>query len=181
MLKTFLKIVVDLEEKRWYNSCVSNSCFCNGFLTSERRFFSLKSMNVISRCQSIFRTKKMGEELLACHHSFVLSICRLPGRSQDEIAKDLCLNKSTVTRSLAQLEAAGFVERIPNSSDKRQTLVYPTEKMLSVLPRVREVTVTWNKLISEGIPEEELAVFNSVIAKMEKNARKAIDETEGIF
>lgn len=53
--------------------------------------------------------------------------------------------------------------------------------MLSVLPTVREITVNWNRLIFEGIPEEELAVFNSVIEKMEKNARKAIDETEGAF
>lgn len=141
----------------------------------------MKSLNIISRCQSIFRSKKMGEELLACHHPFVLTVCRFPGRSQDEIAKDLCLNKSTVTRALAQLESLGYVTRNPNPSDKRQTLVFPTEKMLSVLPKVREITAEWNRLIFEGIPEEELAVFRSVTEKIEFNARKAIEETEGTF
>ena len=62
--------------------------------------------------------------------------------------------------------------------DKRQVLVEPTEKMLAVLPKVRSVTMEWNRLIFEGIPEEELKIFNTVIKKIEENARKAIEEKE---
>ena len=140
--------------------------------------FFMKSMNIISRCQNTFRSKNTEPDLCAAHHSLVLAICRNPGSSQDELAKDICLNKSTVARALTQLENLGYVIRTVNPSDKRQTLVEPTEKMLSVLPKVRSVTAEWNRLIFEGIPEEELAVFNSVIKKMEENARKAIEETE---
>lgn len=141
----------------------------------------MKSLNVISRCQSIYRAKKLEADIGHCHPSLILAICRAPGRSQDELAKDICLNKSNVTRALAQLENLGYVERTANPSDKRQTLVEPTEKLLSVLPKVRKVTAEWNNIISSGISEEEMAVFHSVITRMENNARKTIEETEGSF
>lgn len=139
----------------------------------------MKSMNVISRCQAAFRSKKLDEDIGACHHSLILAICRAPGRSQEELAKDICLNKSTVTRALAQLENLGYVARTPNPADKRQTLVEPTEKLLFVLPKVKAVTAEWNSRIADGISKEDMAVFNSVIAKMEQNARKIVSETEG--
>lgn len=139
----------------------------------------MKSMNIISRCQAAFRSRKLDADIGPCHHSLILAICRAPGRSQDELAKDICLNKSTVTRALAQLENLGYVERKPNPADKRQTLVEPTEKMLLILPKVKAVTAEWNSLIAEGISEEDMAVFRSVITKMEANARKITGETEG--
>lgn len=138
----------------------------------------MKSMNIISRCQAIYRAQRLDGDLCACHHSLVLAICRAPGRSQDELAKDICLNKSTVTRALAQLEKSGYVIRTSDSSDKRRTLVEPTQKMLDILPKVRDITNDWNNAISAGIPEDELALFQSVLKRMEQNARNIIQRSE---
>ena len=138
----------------------------------------MKSMNIISRCQTAYRAKMLEGDLCACHHSLVLAICRQPGSSQDELAKDICLNKSTVTRALSQLEERSYVTRTPDPADKRRTLVEPTKKMLAVLPQVRQITADWNRIISADIPEDELAVFQSVLKKMEQNARSAIEKTE---
>ncbi len=134
----------------------------------------MKSMNIISRAQSQYRTKKLSD-LPGCHHTLVLAICREPGRSQDELARDICLNKSTVARSLDRLEEQGYVIRHSSKSDKRRTLVEPTEKMLSLLPEVRRVTEEWNSLISEDIPKEELEVFRSVLERMERSAKSAVE------
>ena len=141
----------------------------------------MKSLNVISRCQSIYRTKMLESDIGAYQYSLVLAICRAPGRSQDELAKDICLNKSTVTRALTQLENQGYVIRKANPLDKRQTLVEPTDKLISVLPKIREVTLKWNEMVSEGISEEEMEVFYSVILRMENNARKIIEEKEDVI
>ena len=132
----------------------------------------MRSMNVISRCQSLYRAEKMGDALCGGHHSFVLAICRCPGRSQEELSKVLCLNKSTVARAITQLEEAGLVKREANPADKRELLVCPTEKMQAILPRVRQVTAEWNELISRGITEEEMAIFESVLCRMEQSARE---------
>lgn len=139
----------------------------------------MKKMNIISRCQAMYRNERAAsEELSACHSAFVLTVCRAPGLSQEELAREICLNKSTVTRTLSYLEEHGFVERRSDAQDKRVLLVYPTEKMLSVLPRVREVTREWNALISRGIDEEEMRVFFSVLERMERSAKAAVSAGE---
>ena len=133
----------------------------------------MKLLNNISRSQAVFRSERIAaEDLQAGHYAFVLAICRAPGRSQEELARELCLNKSTVARSLGALEEAGYVKRVPLASDKRQVSVLPTERMLALLPRVREVSDEWMALLSEGIDEGELAVFYSVLERMQERARK---------
>ena len=43
----------------------------------------MRQINIISRCAGLYRTDKLrGAELGACHHSYVLAICRTPGISQ---------------------------------------------------------------------------------------------------
>ena len=138
----------------------------------------MKSLNIISRCQYAFRAKHSENGINAIHNSLVLAICREPGRSQDELAKDICIDKSGVARALASLEEKGFVERKTDPENKRKTLVFPTEKLLETIPSVRALAVKWNELVSEGISEEEFAIFQSVLFRIEKNARKIIEETE---
>ena len=59
----------------------------------------MKQMNAISRAQSVFRGEALNNgELGGCHHSFVLAICYNPGMSQEQLARHICLNKSTVAR-----------------------------------------------------------------------------------
>lgn len=140
----------------------------------------MKNMNVISRCQSAYRTEAVGGDLCGCHHSFVLAICHKPGMTQEEISRELCLNKSTVTRAINQLEERGYVKRESKPEDKRSLLVFPTEKMENILPRVRKATSEWNELISCGIPENELDVFVSVLNKMAESARKITQKGEDV-
>ena len=80
----------------------------------------MRQINVISRCEGLYRTDKLrGAELGACHHSYVLAVCRTPGISQEELARSICINKSNVTRHLAYLEEHGYVERRQSESDRR--------------------------------------------------------------
>ncbi len=140
----------------------------------------MKMLNNISRSQLVFRRERLGEgEICAPHHTYVFAICRQAGRSQEELARELCINKSNVARTLTYLEEKGYVRREPNHEDKRSLLVYPTEKMQELLPRVREIADEWNTLISTDIPEQELEVFYSVLARMEQKAKSLAAPQEG--
>ena len=139
----------------------------------------MKPVNTISRCQEIFRLHKIeAEELRPGHYPFILTICRQPGLSQDAIAREIFVDKSTVARVLAHLEKAGYVTRIACEKDKRRSLVYPTEKMLGILPEVKQVSTEWRSLLSEGIPEAELTIFHSVLERMEMRAREIVERQE---
>lgn len=139
----------------------------------------MKMLNNISRSQAIYRHNRVSsEDLQTGHYAFALAICRKPGRSQEELAGELCINKSTVTRNLNYLEENGYISRKSMPSDKRQFSIYPTEKMLSVLPEIKQASVEWMTLLSEGIAQDELDIFNSVLERMQTRAREIIEKQE---
>lgn len=139
----------------------------------------MKMLNNISRSQAVYRHNNISiPDLNGGPYSFMLAICHTPGRSQEELAQELCLNKSTVARALTRLEEKGYITRAPLPSDKRRFSVHPTEKMLEVLPQIRQVSAEWTALLSEGIDQEELKIFNSVLERMQARAREIIEEQE---
>ncbi len=139
----------------------------------------MKMLNNISRSQAIYRHNKISaEDLQSSHYAFVLAVCRKPGRSQEELAQELCVNKSTVARNLNYLEEKGYITRQSLPNDKRQFSVFPTEKMFTVLPEIKAVSAEWMALLSEGITNDELEIFNSVLKRMQEKAREIIKKQE---
>ena len=139
----------------------------------------MKHMNAISRAQSTFRAEALNNgELGGTHHSFVLAICHDPGMSQEQLARHICLNKSTVARTLTYLEEKGYVLRRSSEADKRITLVYPTEKMQGVLPRVKAVTAEWHAILTEGEDPAEIEAFAAMLMRMETRAKAFLEEVE---
>ena len=139
----------------------------------------MKMLNNISRSQAVYRSNKISvSSLQSGHYAFILSICREPARSQEDLAKELCVNKSTVARNLNYLEEKGFVFREPLKNDKRQFSVFPTEKAKNILPEIKKASADWMTLLSENISEEDLSVFTSVLIQMEAKARKIIESQE---
>lgn len=139
----------------------------------------MRSINIISRCGTMYRADKLqGSELTACHHVYVLAICHHPGISQEQLARHICLNKSNVTRALAFLEEHGFVQRKQSETDKRVTLVYPTQKMLDIHPQVKAVTADWNAYLSADLTNEERELFQKTLEKISARAQTYIDSAD---
>ena len=127
----------------------------------------------------MYRKKTISaENLCSNHYTFVLAVCYNPGRSQDELARALCLDKSTVARTLAHLEKYGYITRLPNEKDRRQYLVHPTAKLLELYPKVQLANREWNTRLTENVSPEELEAFHRVLSMMERNAKKITDELE---
>ena len=139
----------------------------------------MKMLNNISRSQAIYRRRRVAaEDLQSGHYAFVLTICHQPGRSQEELARELCINKSTVARNLNYLEEHGYIKRDALPLDRRQFSVRPSEKMLAILPEVAAASEEWMAQLSEGISDEELSVFNSVLERMQARAREISEGQE---
>ena len=127
----------------------------------------MKCINIISRCGAIFRSDRLaGTDLGENHHSYILTLCRNPGISQDTLSKMLFINKSNVTRTLAGLEAAGYVRREQSEKDRRVILVRPTEKAYAALPGIREMLRDWNEYIAADLTDEEKDSIRDILPKM---------------
>lgn len=131
----------------------------------------MRYINIVSRCAAIWRSDKLeGTELGDQHYSYILTVCRQPGISQDAIARRLFINKSNVTRGLSYLESHGFVTREHSTEDRRIILVHPTEKAYEILPRVREIIRGWNAYITEGFSEEEMEMYMEMTERLAARA-----------
>ncbi len=147
----------------------------------EVMIFIMKKINTISRCAVLYRNDKLKDKTLSpLYHSYVFIISKNPGISQDELANELCINKSNVTRGLNNLEELGFVKRKPDQNDKRILRVYPTAKMLDTFPEIKEVLREWNSYLTDDIDENEIKIFQSVLQRITERAKDYISNREEI-
>lgn len=131
----------------------------------------------IARCATQYRSEQMAPlGLKACHASYLSAICRCPGITQDQLARRIHINKSNVARQLAVLEEDGFVERKPSPEDKRATLVYPTQKVLDVMPEIHRIFHDWEALVAQDLTEEERALAVKMLAKVETRAAEWMED-----
>lgn len=136
----------------------------------------MKNINLVSRSAEVFREERLKDcGIRGCQSKYVLVIAQNPGVSQEDISRMLFVNKSNVARQIGFLETAGFVKKVGNDKDRRAVHLYPTEKLLGALPRVKEVLAEWRALVTEGFTEEEKVELARLSEKMVENARKFME------
>ena len=140
-----------------------------------------RKLSILARCQGMFRTGRLRETgLVLPHYNYVIPICRNPGLSQEQLARRVYFDKYNVTRHLNKLEESGYVERRPSEDDKRAMLVYPTQKMLELLPQVQQCIEEWDKLIFDGLTVEELEQFDATLTKITQRAQEYVNSKDVI-
>ncbi|OGO90875.1 MAG: hypothetical protein A2Y17_03425 [Clostridiales bacterium GWF2_38_85] len=138
----------------------------------------MKHIKRISRCFTLYREDKLKDKgINGYQHTYILKIYQNPGISQEQLANMIFVDKSNVTRQLSALEQNGFIERIPNTDDQRQLLVFPTEKAKDLYPLVCDTIREWNKSILSGLSPDEQ---KQLISLLDKVAAQAIKATEVI-
>ena len=139
------------------------------------------SLNIVGRCTQMQRGQALKDlDVGGGQVPYLLRICRMPGLSQDEIARGLYVNKSTAARVIAHLEKSGYVERRPSEEDRRRILLYPTQKALDALPEVRGIVRGWNDYLLEEFTEEEKEARVNMLARVSKRAQAYI-QREGAW
>jgi len=136
----------------------------------------MNSVNKTARSARMHRDALLSQEALCGNQPvFLLLICRNPGISQEQLAKRMFINKSNVTRQLAVLEQNGFITRSAKVGDKRVLQIFPSEKALSLCPKVQEVLREWNEYLLADFAPEQRELF---LTMMQQVAQKAMARVE---
>lgn len=112
--------------------------------------------------------------LKGIHARLVMAICRMPGSSQEQLARQLWFDKSTIARQVELLESLDFVERRPSQTDKRVLCVYPSQKMLEFQPGLRAFLNEWEATLLEDLTQEERATLIGLLDRI--RAKTEVDE-----
>ncbi len=143
----------------------------------------MRQVSVTYRCAMLYREKQLAETGLAgCQTPYLVALYRMPGISQEELARYLNVNKSSVARQLASLEKKGYVRREASPCDRRIQLVFPTQKAEDIKDRLFEVLFGWSDyLTADFSPEEKqqlLSMMRRVADKAEAYVKGGCDACE---
>lgn len=132
-----------------------------------------KSIMIISRCTALYRDKYLSEYGLSGYQApYLPAVCNHPGITQDQIAQELHVNRSSVTRQLILLEENGYITRKRSETDRRAVEVYPTEKGLAILPTVRESFHSWRQKLTDGLSAEQLELLETLLDTLSRKAEE---------
>ncbi|UYZ11614.1 MarR family transcriptional regulator [Brevibacillus sp. WF146] len=105
--------------------------------------------------------------LFAAQWAVVVRLLEGPA-TQTELCQYLCVEAPTMTRTLARMEQAGWIER-HCGADKRERRVALTEKARAMADEWMRASDFVEAKAVRGISADELAVFASVIDRMMNN------------
>lgn len=132
-----------------------------------------KYISVTHRRSQIFYAEHLGKlGVTSGQFMYIVCICENPGYTQDELSQQLIIDKSTVAKVLFQLEANGFITKITNSNDRRAFNIFPTDKALTIYPKILEIKDQWHHEMTEGLSDIECDVFQKLMEKVMENSIK---------
>ena len=91
------------------------------------------------------------------------------GISQTQLAEALCVDASTVTKTLVRLERSGVVERRADSADARISRVYLTALGRSLVNPVADIWTRAEQRLVQNLSEIERALLRRLLMQVLAN------------
>ena len=113
--------------------------------------------------------------LNSSQYLFIVYLCREPGITQDKLPELICINKSNVARTLAQLEKKGLIFRKVNPDDKRTATVFPTPRAHELYPQIMDVIRAWDGAVTGVLSAQEK---RTLLDLMQRVAHRAVELRE---
>lgn len=112
---------------------------------------------------------------------FLMLLYQRDGVTQYDLAKKLYVDKATATRAIQKLEHEGYITRHVSKQDRRQNLVYVTEKAMDIRLEIIDILGKWTDILTEKMSTSEketlLALLNqSVHHATEANKNNSLIE-----
>jgi len=127
----------------------------------------LKDFSTIHRQSSIYLDRQLKQfGISSGQFMYIIIACENDGLSQEDIASDLKIDKSSVARTIKQLESDGYVSRVVSSEDKRQYCVYATEKAKQIYSKLVDTLEVCEDYLTEELTDIEVDLLNRLLEKM---------------
>ncbi len=114
--------------------------------------------NALARTVTRIWTERYEQFDLSPPHAFLLRVVLArPGLMPRELAVELNLSRSTVTRFLDSLERRGLLTRRSGAKDGREVQVYPTKAAQLIHEKLEQTGGDLTKLMAGAIGKDDLA------------------------
>lgn len=139
----------------------------------------IKLINTTARITQAYTDEVMNKfQLSSGTYPFLLVLNNNEGISQNQISRELNVDKAMSARSIKKLIALGYIEKIEDSMDSRAYKLYLTEEGKKLVPEIYEELEKWINIITDGLNEVEQELVIKSLDKVLSNAKKYKLKTE---
>lgn len=117
-----------------------------------------------------------GGEITAEQFRLLMMLWLEDGRNQQDLADLYGKDKTSIARMLQTMERHGLIVRVPDEKDKRNNLLYITQRGLEIRARLFPALQSSLQETEAGIGAEELETCKSVLRKMVDHLSQINDE-----
>ena len=138
----------------------------------ENKFIGLDS-SILYRCNQKYYDKVLQNYGIGYTQlALIMVIYENEGITMNELALKGSFDKGTITKSIQKLEQLDYVRIEANDSDKRIKLLYTSDKVREILPKLYMLRQEWNEYLLADLSEEEKDAYFYAISKMIEKARE---------
>ena len=105
---------------------------------------------------------------------FLMQVLRYPGRSQDDLSQVLSVDKGATARAVAKLIDEGLLHRESNPENKRQKMVYPTDKAIALREDLHKMLMDSNLTMLSGLTADEINQLVKLMTKVINTSRESL-------
>lgn len=116
-----------------------------------------KLTNSIYRCNQAYLDKKLSKfKLTTGSYPYLFVLDCFDGISQNDISKELSVDKAMSARTIKKLIELGYVKKEENKEDVRAYKLHITNKGKNLIPEIKKITQEWINILIEGNTENEI-------------------------
>ena len=95
--------------------------------------------------------------------TYIYNIGYVDSVSQKELADILYVSQANVTKMVKKLEKKGFITRQTDENNKSKKVLSLTSNGKEILLKINEITLEWEKIVTEKINNENIANFKEIL------------------
>ena len=112
-------------------------------------------------------------QISASEYIFLMEMYKNDNISQEQLSKNLIIDKSATARAIKSLEEKEYIIRKKDDNDKRTNRIKLTKKGIEIKDRLSNLLEEWNNEITSDIDKN---LLNTVIDTINKMSIKAIEK-----
>ncbi len=112
---------------------------------------------------------KAGFDLSAPQVILLVHIEDAEGINQQTLTNHLARDKTAITRCIDSLEEKNLVVRVPDKTDRRQNMIYLTQKGKEAVPELIKMAQKTDAEAIQGMPPQEVNATKEALRKIQEN------------
>lgn len=133
----------------------------------------LKLTNSIYRCTQACIDKKLEKfNLTIGTYPYLLILNRNEGISQNEISRELSVDKAMSARTVKKLIELGYIRKEENEEDIRAYKLYITDKAKQIIPELIEILNDWTNILVQGNDKEKIETSLEFLESVLENGKR---------